>query len=70
MKLQTKKKFARELLLLLFAIVTGLVAFSCTYLYNLYHRTKSQNISKEITTKVSIAGNKSQKANTQESGSS
>jgi hypothetical protein len=55
MKLQTKKIIAREFLLLILAIGVGLVAFSCTYLYNFYQRTKSENLSNEISTNESIA---------------
>lgn len=55
MKLQTKKIIAREFLLLMFSFGIGLVAFSCTYLYNFYHHTKSQNISSEIENKEFIA---------------
>ncbi len=48
MKLQTKKIIAREFLLLMLSIGIGLAAFLCTYLYNFYQQTKSQNISNKI----------------------
>lgn len=55
MKLKIKKLIAREFLLLILAIGIGFVAFSCTYLFNFYQQSKSQNISNEIRAKETIA---------------
>jgi len=55
MKLTTKKKLAREFLLLTLSLVLGVIVFLSIYPYNAFKRHQSDNLSTEITDKTKVA---------------
>lgn len=55
MKLQTKKIFAKEFLILIMVIVVGIVCFLCTYPYNFYRHSQITSLRKSIVEETKLS---------------